>query len=140
MKLKICKPIITVVSIFLLFSVQAQATWHRIVIQLTSSDTLVQKALLQQLKNVTEELDSVQIEVVCHSNGISFLMNGRTRFENEIKNLKEKGVVFAACLNTLKERNIKRDEIVPLAIFVPSGLIEVIKRQEAGWSYIKAGF
>jgi intracellular sulfur oxidation DsrE/DsrF family protein len=140
MKLKICKPIITVVSIFLLFSVQAQATWHRIVIQLTSSDTLVQKALLQQLKNVTEELDSVQIEVVCHSNGISFLMNGRTRFENEIKNLKEKGVVFAACLNTLKERNIKRDEIIPLAIFVPSGLIEVIKRQEAGWSYIKAGF
>src|SRR5580692_10108239 len=124
MKLKICKPIITVVSIFLLFSVQAQATWHRIVIQLTSSDTLVQKALLQQLKNVTEELDSVQIEVVCHSNGISFLMNGRTRFENEIKNLKEKGVVFAACLNTLKERNIKRDEIIPLAIFVPSGLIE----------------
>ena len=31
-------------------------------------------------------------------------------------------------------------EVVSEAIFVPSGIIEIVMKQEEGWSYLKAGF
>jgi intracellular sulfur oxidation DsrE/DsrF family protein len=140
MKPKFFKCLLAVISVFIFFSIQAQSTKHRVVFQLTSNDTLVHKALMHQLNNVLTGMDGVEIEVVCHSNGISLLMKDKAKFTNEIQALKEKGVVFDACQNTMRERNLNPEDIIPIADFVPSGLIEIIKKQEAGWSYIKAGF
>jgi intracellular sulfur oxidation DsrE/DsrF family protein len=138
MKNKFLKSIVTALSLLVFFSANAQTYKHHVVIQLTSNDTLVHKAIIKQIKNVLDGMDSVQIEVVCHSNGISLLLNGKTKFASDIQALKDKGVIFDACKNTMRERNLKPEDIVPMATFVPSGMIEVIKKQEAGWSYIKA--
>jgi len=140
MKSKIFKWVITAMSLFIFFCAEAQNAKHHVIFQLASNDTLVHKGLMKQLKNVMEGMESVEIEVVCHSNGISLLMKEKTKFAAELQAFKDKGVVFSACQNTMKERNIKPEEIVPLAAYVPSGLVEIIKKQEADWSYVKAGF
>ena len=49
------------------------------------------------------------------------------------------GVVFAVCENTMKRMQITRDQLVPLASTVDSGVSEVIRKQEAGYAYIKSG-
>ena len=113
---------------------------YKIVFQLTSNDTLVHKALLKQVNNALTAAPKSSIEVVCHNNGITMLQTAKTISADGIKALKAKGVVFAACENTLKERKIEKSEIVGEAVFVPSGVIEVVDKEMSGWAYLKAGF
>ena len=113
---------------------------HKIVFHLSTDDTLVHKSLVRQLNNVLTAVPSATIEVVCHGPGIYFLVTDKTIVHDKISQLKTKGIAFAACENTLKERNITKDKIITEAIFVPSALVEIITKQEEGWSYIKAGF
>ena len=50
--------------------------------------------------------------------------------------LRNKGVLMAQCENTLRERNIGKDELYDFIHFAPSGNGEVIIRQQQGWSVI----
>ncbi|MBL7815036.1 MAG: DsrE family protein [Saprospiraceae bacterium] len=113
---------------------------HKVVFQLTNNDTLAHKALVRQINNLLTAAPNAQIEVVCHNNGIEFLTAAKTKQAKGITELKAKGVVFAACENTLRERKIEKTEIVSEAIFVPAGVLEVVMKQEDGYSYLKAGF
>lgn len=113
---------------------------HKVVIQLTSEDSLVHKSLMKQLNNILTAAPDTKIEVVCHGPGINMLVIDKTIVHDRIQQLKSKGVVFMACENTLRERNISKEKIIPEAGFVPSALVEIITKQEEGWSYIKAGF
>lgn len=113
---------------------------HKIVMQLTSSDVQVHKGLIKQLNNLKKGWgDTVLLEVVCHGPGIEFLMGEKTTFKNEIYELKEKGVDFVACENTMREKQIPKEEILPEIRFVLMGIGEIVLKQEAGWTYIKAG-
>ena len=49
------------------------------------------------------------------------------------------GVVFSVCENTMNKMQINKDQLVPLATTVESGVSEVIRKQEAGYAYIKSG-
>jgi len=113
---------------------------YKIVFQLASNDTNVQKALIRQVHNALKSAPKSLIEVVCHSNGITMLQTSITQQAKGIKGLKELGVVFAACENTLRERKIDKSEIVGEAVFVPSGVIEIVDKETSGWAYLKAGF
>jgi uncharacterized protein len=113
---------------------------HKVVFQVTSNDTLVHKATIKQINNMLTAAPNAKIEVVCHNNGIEMVTTAKTKQAANITELKAKGVVFAACENTLRERKIEKTEIVSESIFVPSGVLEVVMKQEKGYSYLKAGF
>ncbi|MBA3883868.1 MAG: hypothetical protein H0X73_14470, partial [Chthoniobacterales bacterium] len=49
------------------------------------------------------------------------------------------GVVFSACENMMKKKNVTKEQLLPFATTTDSGIAEVIRKQEAGWSYIKSG-
>lgn len=123
-------------------SLKAQDTppKHRIVMQLVSGDTLVHKGLMRQLRNMLEAEPNLQMEVVCHGPGMDLLMSDRSIAADKVKQFSERGIVFLACENTIKERNLDRSKVLPEAGFVKAGIIHIVERQEQGWSYIKAGF
>ncbi len=122
---------------------QAQTTRqpeHRIVMQLTSGDTTAYNGLMKQLRNLTTGWgDSVQIEVVCHGPGMNLLLTAQTQHADKIYAFQKKGIRFVACENTLRERNIRKEEVLPGMDYVPMGIAEIVMKQEQGWSYIKAG-
>lgn len=112
---------------------------HRIIFQLTSGDTTSHKQLMKQCNNILSVSPTTQIEVVCHGAGLDMLVSGKTIVEDKINALTEKGVVFNACEFSIKERKVERTSIISKAGFVPAGIIEIVSKQEQGWSYIKAG-
>jgi intracellular sulfur oxidation DsrE/DsrF family protein len=112
----------------------------KVVFQLTSNDTLVQKSLVKQLNNFLTAAPNAKIEVVCHNNGISFLQAALTKQTDGIKALHDKGVDFVACANTLRERKIKVEELLTTCRTTPSGVVEIALKQHKGWAYLKAGF
>jgi len=113
---------------------------HRIVFHLATADTTAYRSLAKQLNNVLDIWPTAKLEVVIHNKGIGFMRKDQSVFEPEIKALKDKGVVFAVCENTLKSQKLTKEQMLPQATFVPVGLAELVLKQEAGWSYIKAGY
>jgi intracellular sulfur oxidation DsrE/DsrF family protein len=121
---------------FLSFAANAQT--HKVVIQLNTSDTLVWHGALKNISNLQAALGtSTQIELVAHGAGISILVEGKTTQKAKITELAASGVLFKACENTIRERKIDRSTILPQAGTVPSGVAEVVLKQEAGWAYLK---
>ena len=113
---------------------------HKIVFQLTSDDTLVHKAVIKQIRNIFKAAPNASVEVVCHNKGITLLQTAATKHASDVKELKGRGVDFVACENTMRERKIKKEDLLPDIRTVPAGIIEIVMKQEQGWSYIKAGF
>ncbi len=112
----------------------------KIVFQLTSNDSLVHKAVIRQFKNILKEDPTVKLAVVCHGPGIEMLMKEKTVVYPSIQELSKKGVEFVACENTMVEKKMEKIQLVDGLKYVKAGIIEVAKRQQEGWSYIKAGF
>ncbi len=113
---------------------------HRIIMQLTSGDTLVHKNLMKQFKNMKEAAPTMQLEVVCHGPGMDLLMSDRSIVQAKVKEFAAQGIVFLACDNTIRERNLDPAKVLSEAGHVKAGIIHIVERQEDGWSYIKAGF
>jgi uncharacterized protein len=110
----------------------------KVVFHLTTADSVVQKNMTKQLNNFLVAAPNAKIEVVCHNSGISFLQTALTQQAGKIQELHAKGVDFVACENTMRERKIKREELVKQCRTVPAGVVEVVLKQEQGWSYIRA--
>ncbi len=112
---------------------------HKIVFQLTSNDTLAHKALMKQLGNILTLSPTTKLEVVCHGPGLSMLVNQTSIVTERISEFSEKGVDFMACQFSMKERKVAKEELHSNAKIVPGGILEIVQKQEQGWSYIKAG-
>ena len=112
---------------------------HKILFQLTDGEPEVHKKFIRQLNNVLTAAPNAKIEVVTHGMGVDLLLNNNNALENDLQKLVDKGVVFVVCENTMKQRDLKKEQFLPLAGFVPAAIIELVMKQEAGWIYIKAG-
>jgi intracellular sulfur oxidation DsrE/DsrF family protein len=125
--------------LFLFLSVLAHAQ-HKIIWEMPAGDTAQQRILFSQVNNVLTEAPDTKIEVVFHSNAVYGMLKDTGYFKPQIAALYQKGVVFAVCNNSLKKRNIDPSRVIPEAIVVPVAVLEIVKKQEEGRSYIKAGY
>ena len=116
----------------------SQTTVHKVVVQINTSDTLVWHGALKNISNLQTALGAnTQVEVVAHGSGIGLLLEGKTTQKSKIAELAASGVLFKACENTIRERKIDRSTIIQQSGTVPSGVAEVVLKQEAGWAYLK---
>ena len=113
---------------------------HKIIFQLSIDDSVAHKALMKQLNNITTVAPGTKIEVVCHGPGLNMLVMGKTTVQDKIQQMKMRDIIFVACEFYMRERNIPKEKIIPEAGFVKAGIIEIVTKQEQGWSYIKSGF
>ena len=120
---------------------QKKPNKHKIVFQFTNAtDTLQQKAIVNQLKNLTTYWPNAKYEVVIHSMGLPFVMTAKSKQLESIKALRAKGVRFLVCENTMKSQKVTKDQLISEVEYVPVGIAEIVEKQEQGWSYIKGGF
>ncbi len=114
-----------------------QATQRKIVYDLSVADTAMHAGLMRQLNNIKRGWPDAQVEVVVHGKAMNLLVTGKSTQANAIKGLQEKGVVFAACENTMKKVKVEKNQLLPNVPTVPMGIGEIVTKQEEGWSYIK---
>lgn len=98
------------------------------------------EAVLNNIENSLEALGTnSEMMLIGHGPGLGLLLKTNTTSARRIESLIGKKVVFAACENTLKRKSILRQDLLPGVITVDSGVAEVVRKQEAGWAYIKSG-
>jgi len=114
---------------------------HQVVLQMNVDGADSWNQLLGNVRNIQTVFgaDKIQIEVVAYGKGIMLLLKTNAAFEERLKKAVESGVVLAICQNSMRTRNVKIEDVFPFATPVDSGVAELIRKQEAGWSYIRAG-
>ena len=132
---------IAVVALLALASVGFARTHHspyRVVFDLTSRDTLDQKAVLRWIKETSATHPDVQAEVVMYAKGFELVMPERSAFANEVKEaMKNPNVTFRVCAIALKNNQVDKSQLVAGVETVPDGIYEVVEKQQQGWGYIK---
>lgn len=122
-----------------------QARMHKVVFEMSVDGMPKWESVLRNAENVQKSFGpkNTRIEIVAHGKGIGLLLGKNAAANPELKKmiqgLHQNGVVFAACNNTLTRLKIDPKELVQVAIIVDSGVAEVVRKQEAGWTYVKSG-
>ncbi|MDX5419548.1 MAG: DsrE family protein [Hymenobacteraceae bacterium] len=110
---------------------------RRIVYDMTEGDTARHSGLMRQLNNVKRGWPDAQIEIVVHGRALNLLVTDKTTQATAIKALQDKGVVFAACENTMRRLQVEKNQLLPGVLTVPMAIGEIITKQDEGWGYIK---
>jgi intracellular sulfur oxidation DsrE/DsrF family protein len=134
------KRIVAVLFLSLLsFTVAAaQDQIYKVVFDLTSRDSLDQKAVMRWVKEVTTANPNAQVEVVMYGKGFELVMPEKSPFIAEVKEaVKNPNVAFKACQVALRANKVERDQILTEVQTVPDGIYEIISKQHEGWGYIK---
>ncbi|NIK72583.1 hypothetical protein FHS56_000069 [Thermonema lapsum] len=122
------------------YAQQTDTKEHKVVIQLTTGDTLAYRALVKQLGNMTKIWPNAKIEVIIHNKGIAMMKKESSNVAEEIATLTKKGVRFVVCEFTMQQLKLEKKDILDDAFYTPYGLIAIVTKQEEGYSYLKAGF
>jgi intracellular sulfur oxidation DsrE/DsrF family protein len=112
---------------------------HKIVIQFNDADSLSQNRVGLQVQNIRNVWPTADVEVVCLGAGLDALMTANSKIAPVVEEWSAKGVVFAACANTMRLRKVMKEDLLKQAVVVPSAVIELAMKQEEGWSYFKGG-
>jgi len=106
------------------------------------NDASVARAAMNNINNELNASPTDRIVVVAHGKGIDFLLNDakddKGDFESQVAALKNRGVDFRVCNNTLHSRKLGSDDVIMEARVVPSGVAELARLQaREGYVYIK---
>ncbi len=112
---------------------------HRIVIELNVSGDMAYHTVLGNAEHLLKAFapDPVEVEIVCEGRGLRMLLEKSGRVAARIQCDSKLGVQFRACGNTVKAMKLNPKELPAFVRVVDSGVAEVVRRQEAGWAYLK---
>jgi intracellular sulfur oxidation DsrE/DsrF family protein len=131
---------LTLVLVFAAVSQTPQNRKHQVVFQMNMDGTDSWDQLFGNIQNIqTAFAGNIQIEVVAYGKGISLLLRTNSAYAERMKKVIASGVVLAACQNSMRLRKVTTEDLFPFASQVDSGVAELVRKQEAGWSYIRAG-
>jgi hypothetical protein len=132
---------LTLALVLVAVSQTPQTRKHRVVLQMNTDGPDSWNQLMGNIQNIQTVFgaNDIQIEVVAYGKGLSLLLKTNTAYEDRMKKAIASGVVLAACQNSMRLRNVKTEDLFPFASQVDSGVAELIRKQEAGWSYVRAG-
>lgn len=111
----------------------------RIVWDMSARDTAEHSAIFRQVNNVLTVDPTARIEVVFHGNSIWVLTKDSSLHAQRIQKELQRGVIFAACNNSMRRLKVDPSQLLPGITVVPVAVIELARKQQEGWSYLKAG-
>ena len=118
--------------------VYAQSQPYRVVFDLTSKDSLDQKAVVRWIKEVTSLNPKAEMEVVMYGKGFELVMPERSTMLNDVKDaMKNPNVSFKVCEIAMKNNKIDKSQLLAGVQTVPDGIYEIFSKQQDHWGYIK---
>ncbi len=109
---------------------------YRIIVN--GNDIKTMDMILKQIKNLKNSMPDSEIEVVFTRSAVKALLKN-SEYRDKIREIIDSGVKMNACINTLKEMNLSKDDVdTSIGIgFVDAGVEEIVKKQAEGYSYLQ---
>ncbi|MEO7008222.1 MAG: DsrE family protein [Caldimonas sp.] len=110
----------------------------RVVVQVSEADPARWNLVLNNVRNLQQDLGAanVSIEVVAYGPGIGILKLDAVSNSRVSEAIKD-GVNVAACENTMRNQKLVHADMHPGVSYVPSGVVEIVRRQQEGWAYLR---
>jgi uncharacterized protein len=110
----------------------------RIVVQVSDADPHKWNLALNNAGNIQQALGArhTVIEVVAYGPGIGMLKKD-SPVASRVTDASLAGIQFKACQNTMRAMHLTKADMVEEAGYVPSGVVEIVRRQQQGYAYIR---
>lgn len=117
---------------------ETHAAKERVVIQVSDADPGKWNLALNNAKNIQASFgaDKADIEIVTYGPGIGMLKMDSV-VGNRVADAKKEGISIVACQNTMRNMKLTEADMLPNSSYVPSGVVELIKKQQEGYAYIR---
>lgn len=117
----------------------AAAAREKAVFAVSDADPQKWNLTLGNIGNALDALgpDGAQIELVAYGPGIEMLKKD-SPVAKRLAELMAKGVRVAACQNSMRAWHLDASDLAPGVSPVPSGVVELMKRQHEGYAYIRS--
>ena len=118
---------------------QSATAKNRALFQVTDNDPARWNMILNNMQNLREGVggEPVEIELVAYGPGINMLKSDSSVKQRIAEALKS-GVKVNACQNTMNGMKLTAPDMLPEIGYVPSGVVEVMRKQQQGWAYIRS--
>ena len=80
--------------------------------------------------------DNSEIEIVALGPGLNMLKSG-SKVTDRIAQAMDRSIDVVACGETMHAMHVTKADLIGGVRVVPGGLLEVVDRQRAGWSYVR---
>ena len=119
-------------------AVEAPAAKEKVVIQVSDGDSGKWNLALSNAKNAQQDYGpgKIEIEIVTYGPGIGMLKSD-SAVAKRIEEAKQSGITLVACQNTMKAMKLTESDMLPNTSYVPSGVVELIKKQREGYAYLR---
>ena len=116
----------------------ASAGKNRVVIQVSDNDPAKWNLALNNARNIQKDLgaDKVEIEIVAYGPGLNMVKAG-SAVAPRVEEATMGGVRIDACENTMANTKVSKEQILPGVAYVSSGVVQIMKRQQEGWAYVR---
>lgn len=110
----------------------------KVVIQVSTSDPATWNLALNNAQNIQKDLgkDNADIEIVSFGPGIGML-KAESEVTNRVVEAVDSGVKVMACQNTMRSQKLNKEDMNSKVSYVPSGVVEIIQRQQQGYAYLR---
>jgi intracellular sulfur oxidation DsrE/DsrF family protein len=115
-----------------------KAERQHLVIQVSDGDAGKWNLALNNAENVQQALgkSNVDIEIVAYGPGLAML-KGDSKVAARLNAALDNSVELLACETTMRKAKVTKEDLAAGSRVIPGGVIHIMQRQRAGWSYIK---
>jgi intracellular sulfur oxidation DsrE/DsrF family protein len=108
------------------------------VMQVSDNDYNKWTLALGNARNAQEDLGAanVELEIVVYGPGINML-KADSPVEKRVAEALKAGIKIVACENTMKFAKLTPADMLPNIGYVPAGVVEVMKKQQQGYAYVR---
>jgi hypothetical protein len=123
----------------LAFAQTSTPTKNRALFQVTDNDPARWNMILNNMQNLRDGVggEPVEIELVAYGPGINML-KADSSVKQRIAEALKAGVTVNACQNTMTNAKLVPADMLPNISYVPAGVVEVMRKQQQGWAYIRS--
>ena len=94
--------------------------------------------VFKNIKNLIADLglENLEVEMLANDEAVKLLLKD-SEHKQALEELAAQRVIFCACANSLRNFEIKEDQLLGFVNIVSAGVGEIVKKQAAGWLYIR---
>ena len=117
----------------------SQPPRNRAVFQVTDNDPARWNMILNNMANLREGVggEEIEIELVAFGPGL-LMLKADSSVKQRVAEALKSGATINACQNTMRGMKLVPADMLPDIGYVPAGVVEVMRKQQQGWAYIRS--
>lgn len=115
-----------------------ESALRNVIIQVSDNDPQKWNLALNNAQNIQQALgkDKVTVEIVAYGPGLHMLKSD-SKVSGRVNGALDSSVQVVACATTMRKMKVAKADLIGGVGVVPGGVLEIMKRQSEGWTYLR---